>query len=91
MGQTELAAKVRELKELRQLAEELAAQITGIEDEIKEEMRAREVDELTVDVFKIRWTKVVSTHFDTKAFKTRYGEIYAQFARQIETRRFSVA
>ena len=34
MGQNELAAKVRDLKGLKQMAEELAAEIEAIEDEI---------------------------------------------------------
>jgi hypothetical protein len=30
----------------------------------REEMTAREVDEMIVDVFKVRWTKVISNRFD---------------------------
>lgn len=51
------------------MAEELAAEITSIEDAIKAEMTARDTDEMTVDVFKIRWTRVTSNRFDTTAFK----------------------
>ena len=40
MTQMELTGKVRELKELKLFAEEIAAQITGIEDEVKAEMTA---------------------------------------------------
>ena len=52
MSTTELTSKIRELKELKQMADELAAEITAIEDIIKAEMTARNTDEMIVDVFK---------------------------------------
>lgn len=91
MGQNELATSVRELKELRMMAEELQAEITTIEDRIKAEMTARGVEELKVGTFKIRWTKVVSNRFDTTAFKAKYEELYGQFTKVSESRRFSIA
>ena len=41
MGMIELDAKVKELRELRRMAEELAAEIDGLTDSIKSEMAAR--------------------------------------------------
>lgn len=69
MSANEMTAKVRELKELKALAEELAQEITAIEDAIKAELTARNAEEMTVDVYKIRWTKVTSSRFDTTGFK----------------------
>ena len=91
MSTNELTSKVRELKELKAMAEELAAEITAIEDTIKAEMTARDTDEMTVDVFKIRWKKVVSSRFDTTAFKKAMPELAERFTKQTESRRFSVA
>lgn len=53
MSANELTSKVRELKELKAMAEELATEITTIEDEIKAEMTARNTDEMTVDDYRI--------------------------------------
>ena len=63
----------------------------SIEDDIKAEMTARGVSEMLVDVFKVRWTKVLSRRFDTTAFKAKYSELYEQHVKEVETRRFSVA
>lgn len=41
MSTNEMTSKIRELKELKAMAEELAAEITAIEDTIKAEMTAR--------------------------------------------------
>ncbi len=90
MQKKELIKKVRELKELKVMAEELQGEIEVIENSIKGEMVAQNVSELQVDVFKIRWTKVLSNRFDTKAFKNLYTDLYNQFIKQTETMRFSV-
>ena len=91
MSTNELTTKVRELKELKAMAEEVAAEITAIEDTIKAEMTARNTDEMTVDVYKIRWTKVTSNRFDTTAFKKAMPELARQYMKQTESRRFTVA
>lgn len=85
-----MASKIREVKELKAMAEELAAEITALEDEIKAEMTARNIEEMTVDIFKIRWTKVLSRRFDSSAFKKAMPELYGQFTKQMESRRFSI-
>lgn len=91
MSTNEMTAKVRELKELKAMAEELAAEITAIEDEIKAEMTARNTDEMLVDVYKIRWTKVESNRFDTTSFKNALPELYKQFTKTTASRRFTIA
>lgn len=91
MSVNEMTKKVRELKELKAMAEELAAEISTIEDEIKQEMLTQGVDEMQVDVFKIRYKTVVSSRFDSKAFKATHAELYSQYTKQTESRRFTVA
>ena len=46
---------------------------------------------MTVDIFKIRWTKVTSHRFDSTSFKKAMPELYGQFTKQTESRRFSIA
>lgn len=91
MSANEMTAKVRELKELKAMAEELAQEITAIEDAIKAELTARNAEEMTVDVYKIRWTKVTSSRFDTTSLKKAMPELYGQFTKTSESRRFSIA
>lgn len=91
MSTIELTGKVKELRELKAMAEEIAAEIATIEDAIKAEMTARSVDEMTVDVFKIRWAKVTSSRIDTSAFKKAMPELAEKFTKKIESKRFSIA
>lgn len=91
MSTNDLTSKIRELKELKQMAEEIASEITAIEDTIKSEMTAKETDEMTVDIFKIRWTKVTSSRFDTTSFRKTHTDLYNQYVKQTESRHFSIA
>lgn len=90
MSTNELMKKVRKLKKLKASADELAAQIASIENDIKAEMTENNVEEMSVDVFKIRWTKVVSNRFDTAAFKKTHADLYGQYIKPTESRRFSI-
>lgn len=90
MNKQELLKQVRDLKELKVMAEELQAEITTIEDNIKAEMTAQNVTELQIDIVKIRWTPVISNKFDTSAFKKIYSDLYNQFTKKYKTKRFSI-
>ena len=91
MSKTEMTSKVRELKEFKAMADELAAEITAIEDTIKADMTAQGVEEMTVDVYKVRYKTVKISRFDTTAFKKAMPDLAAQFMRETEGRRFTVA
>ena len=91
MSTNELATKIRTLKELQALIDEAEAEIEAIKDEVKALMTAKGTDELTVDVYKVRYTVVKSSRFDSSAFKKTHSDLYKQYSRETETRRFSVA
>lgn len=91
MSTNELTSRVKELKELKIMAEELAAEITAIEDTIKDEMTMRNTEEIIVDMFKVRYTTVKSRRFDTTAFKATHATLYDQYSKETVTKRFSVA
>lgn len=91
MSVNELTSKVKELKELKAMMDELQAEITAIEDTIKAEMTAKEVEEIQVDVFKVRYKTIISNRFDSKAFKATHAELYNQYTKATESRRFTVA
>ena len=83
--------RVRELRELRRMREELAAEIEAIENEVKAEMSARNVDTLTGTDWRITWKSVTSSRLDTAALKRELPELAERFTRQTTVRRFVVA
>lgn len=91
MSTKDINKMAREIKELTRMKEELDAEITALQDNIKAEMLCRGVDELATSEYKIRWTAVTSNRFDTTTFKKVHGDLYSQFVKQTQTKRFSIA
>ena len=91
MGTIELDSKVKELRELRRMAEELAAEMEAITDSIKAEMTRRNVEELAGTDWKASYKAVSSTRLDTAALKKALPEIAERFSRSSSTRRFVLA
>lgn len=91
MSRTELNAKIKELRELRRMADELATEIETITDAVKQEMQVHGVDTLTGDDWRATWKTVQSSRFDSKAFKIAQPDLYGAFVRQVESRRFILA
>ena len=81
-----------ELKELEALIEEATAEANAIRDSIKAEMVARNIEEMNLGKFIIRFTAVLSSRFDTKRFKEAFGEeLYKAYTKEVSSRRFSIA
>lgn len=91
MSTVELLKQVRELKELETMAGELAAEIEAAKDALKQELDQRGTTEMTVDVYKIRYTTVQGRRLDTQALRKDIPAVYNQYTRHTVTRRFSVA
>ena len=91
MSNTEIQSKVNELRELRRMADELAAEIEAAQDAIKAHMTAIDADTLTGIDYKITWKSVTSSRFDSTAFKKAMSEIAERFTKSITSRRFVVA
>ena len=91
MSNTEIQSKVNELRELRHMADELAAEIENIQDAIKAHMTTMNTDTLTGIDYKITWKAVTSSRFDSTAFKKAMPELAERFTRSTTSRRFVVA
>ena len=90
MSSKDVENKARELQELKRMKEELEAEITSLEDEIKAEMTARDTDSITAGAYKIKWTVYESARFDSTRFKKEHAELAAQYTKTMTTRRFSI-
>lgn len=86
-----LDSQIHELRELRRMADELAAAIDIIQDAIKAEMTAAGVDVLTGSDWKAVWKPITTSRIDTTALKKALPDLAAQFTKTSTVRRFSVA
>ncbi len=91
MATNELITKIEALNEWEALMEEARAEAEAIRDSLKQEMIARDTEELEAGQYIIRYTSVLSNRFDTTAFKKTYGDLYKAFTKQTASKRFSIA
>lgn len=92
MATYELINKIEELKALEELIEEAKAAAEGLRDDLKDEMNTRGVEEMAAGRFILRFTPILSSRFDTKRFKEKFGEdVYKAFTREVSSRRFTIA
>ena len=91
MSAKELTKKIESLRDLESLIEEAQAEAETLRDEIKSEMMLRDVEEMTIGQYIIRWTSVLSNRFDTTGFKKAYGDLYKSYTKQIASRRFTIS
>lgn len=90
MGTVELNSKIKELRSLRRMADELAGEIEAIQDAIKAEMTARNVDELTGDDWKATWKEITSNRLDSTALKKELPDVAARYTKASVSRRFTL-
>ena len=91
MSMNEMENKVKELRELRNMANDLAAEIAAIEDELKAHMRDNGADELHGPTFKITWKEVTTNRLDSKALKAAVPDLVERFTKTTTSRRFILA
>ena len=91
MSTIEITSKIESLRELEDLIEEAKAEAEALRDEIKAEMLSRDTEELTAGQYIVRWTSVLSTRFDSTAFKKVMPEVYKAYTKQVSSRRFTIS
>ena len=91
MSINEMDSKVKELRELRRMAGELAGEMESITDSIKRHMDAEGVDTLNGTDWKVTYKAVTSSRLDTTALKEALPDLTAQFTKTTTARRFCIA
>lgn len=91
MSVDEMDKKVKELRELRRMQDELAAEIEAIQDTLKGHMEVHGMDTLLGTDWRITWKPVTSSRLDSTALKKELPDIAARFMKQSTVRRFVLA
>ena len=83
--------KVKELRDLRRMQEDLSAEIASIEEELKGHMSACGMDTLLGMDWRITWKAVTSKRLDTGALRKAMPDVAQAFTRETTTKRFMLA
>ena len=88
MSERMIVNRVKKLKALEEQRAQLEQQIEAVKAEIQNEMQ--EAEEIKAGNFLVRWTRTKTNRLDTTALKKAYADLYQQFTKQTESRRFSI-
>jgi predicted phage-related endonuclease len=91
MTNEKLHELVIQYKQYKALVDEAQEMVDTIADELKAILTAQDTEEMTVDVFKVRYKSVTSTRLDTTTLKKELPEIAERYSKQTTSKRFSVA
>ena len=91
MDKKELIEKIEALQEWETILEEAKNEVENLRDEIKADMAEKELEEMDLGQYIVRWTPILSNRFDTTAFKKAYGDLYKAYTKQVASRRFTIA
>lgn len=91
LNKKELEVNVARYLELNAMMKEMSDEQEKIKKALMKEMDRRDVEELVVGENVVRCTSYVQSRFDGAAFKKANPEEYANYQKEIVSRRFSVA
>ena len=84
----EMDTKVKDIRELQTMIDELTAELEAAKDSIKAAMVEAGREELTGNGWKATWHTVTSNRFDSKAFKAADPATYEAFCKPSTVCRF---
>ena len=88
MSDHNMEPKIKELMELKRMKEELEAEITTLEDEVKARMGDEET--LLAGACKVSGKPYTASRFDSTRFKKDHAELAAAYTKTTTARRFSI-
>ena len=78
-----------ELAQYNRLADEIAATVDGLKDQIKKYMEENNIDTLTGSEHKATYKTVATSRIDTAALKRNAPDIATQYTKTTESKRFT--
>ena len=78
-----------ELAQYNRLADEIAATVDGLKDQIKKYMEENQLETRTGSEHKVTYKTVTSSRIDTAALKRNAPDIASQYTKTTESKRFT--
>ena len=91
MSINEMDSKIKELRELRRMADELAAEMETSQDSIKAHMDAECVDTINGTDWKVTYKAETTSRLEATAMKKALPDLAQQFTKTTTARRFCIA
>lgn len=88
ISKDQLQNKVKDLRQLKRMQEELKAEIEAIQGEITEYMETENTDIITGLDYKITWKLYTSNRLDSTALKKDLPDLFSKYAKETSYRKF---
>lgn len=88
MNDYEMLSKIRRLKELKAMAEELTTEIKNAESTIKEMMG--DTEEMRIGEYKVTYKTIEASRLDSKSLQAELPDIAARYTVQTKYKRLTV-
>lgn len=90
MHSSELLMRLNQIKQLEVQQKALEKQIEALKGSVKDYMTERKTDEIWVGNCSVSWKPYTVHRFDSSSFKTEHGDLYKQYSKAVEAKRFVV-
>lgn len=91
MSERMILNRIKKLMELEEQMKSLQQQADKLKEEIKADMEAKKQEEIKAGNHVVRFKTIVTNRLDSKALQSSLPDVYKQFVKQTESRRFTVA
>ena len=91
LSNEQLVLRLKLIRDLKEQAKELEEQIESFEDEVKAHMTEMGVESLNTGVYKVTWKTYVTNRLDTSRLKVEHADLYKQYTKPVEARRFTIS
>lgn len=81
---------VSEIRMKEKAIKDINVEIDNMKNLLKDELRARNVDEIDTGVAKVSWKDETRMNFDSKKFKEEHLDLYESYAKEKVVKKFLV-
>ena len=89
--EADMLSAVNQIKELEAAGKQLKKQADELRSQVKAMMDKKHLEEMDVGNFTVRYTTVVSSRFDSRAFQETHQALYDQYCVASESKRFTIS
>lgn len=89
--EADMLSAVNQIKELEAAGKQLKKEADELRSKVKAMMDKKHLEEMDVGNFTVRYTTVVSSRFDSRAFQETHQALYDQYCVASESKRFTIS
>lgn len=91
LSNEQLVLTLKLIRDLKEQAKELDEQIETLQDSVKAHLLELGVESVNTGIYKVSWKPYIQNRLDTNKLKNEHGDLYQQYLKPVEVRRFLIS